>query len=67
MPERIAVITGAPRGATTKVAQQLLQRGFALVINWTPDAANSAALVANLRAAHGRPLFVHIEAESDVE
>jgi 3-oxoacyl-[acyl-carrier protein] reductase len=53
---RVAIVTGASRGIGAAVAQRLSRDGFAVVINYSGDAAPAEALVRKIEAAAGRAL-----------
>jgi 3-oxoacyl-[acyl-carrier protein] reductase len=53
---RVAIVTGASRGIGAAVAQRLSRDGFAVVINYSGDAAPAEALVRKIEAAGGRAL-----------
>lgn len=53
---RTAIITGSSRGIGAAVATRLARDGFAVVINYSGDAAPADALVATIAAAGGQAI-----------
>jgi 3-oxoacyl-[acyl-carrier protein] reductase len=54
--QKVAIITGASRGIGAAVAERLAGDGFAVVINYSGDAAPAEALAGKIEAAGGRAL-----------
>lgn len=54
--KKVAVVTGASRGIGASVAERLARDGFAVIINYSGDAAPAEALVRKIEAAGGRAL-----------
>ncbi|WP_315834114.1 SDR family oxidoreductase [Bradyrhizobium prioriisuperbiae] len=53
---KVAIVTGASRGIGATVAERLADDGFAVIINYSSDAAPAEALVRKIEAAGGRAL-----------
>ncbi len=54
--KKVAIVTGASRGIGATVAERLARDGFAVIINYSGDAAPAEALVRKIEAAGGRAL-----------
>jgi len=56
-----AIVTGASGGIGSAVAQRLSRDGFAVVVNYTGNADNAEAVVAEIIAAGGRAIAVRAD------
>jgi len=53
---KVAIVTGASRGIGAAIAARLARDGFAVIINYSGDAAPAEALARQIEAAGGRAL-----------
>src|SRR5260370_12006782 len=55
---KVALVTGAPRGIGTAIAERLARDGFTVIINYSENAAPAEALVRKLEGAGGHAMAV---------
>jgi NAD(P)-dependent dehydrogenase (short-subunit alcohol dehydrogenase family) len=64
---RVAVITGASRGIGEATALVLTERGYQLVVNYRPSAAQAAEVVQAARAGGGEAVAIQAIARQAID
>ena len=65
--EQVILVTGGSRGIGAAAARLAAQRGFAVAVNYTRDAAAADDVVAAIRAAGGRALAVQADVADEAQ